>query len=186
MAKTKDEPSGPRIVEPEVFLSQHRRISDWLVRADEFKASGKAAVNTARAMGVNTKAYKTVRKWMKMERAEVEQDLRDVLLYARILDLGLFDQLDLFSKDHNSALAGLTSKVVSEHKEWEAEKEGYEAGKSGDPLDNNPHPAGFGRVTLRAATIGPDDDIAAVAHAENIAAASARRTASFAATSARI
>lgn len=128
-------------LEPEVFLSSHRRISDWLLKADEFKASGKAAVNTAKALGVNLGAYKLVRKLAKMERADAEALLRDTLLYAKWLDLGLGDQLDLFGQD-DTALSGLTAKVVTEHKGWEAEKEGYEAGKSGEPSDNCKHNPG--------------------------------------------
>jgi hypothetical protein len=76
-------------IEPEVFLSSHRRISDWILKADEFKASGKAAVSTAKALGVNLDAYKLVRELAKMERPRAEALLRDVLLYAKWLDLGL-------------------------------------------------------------------------------------------------
>lgn len=108
------------------------------MKAEELKASGKAAANTAKALGVNLDAYKLVRKLAKMERPRAEALLRDTLLYAKWLDLGLGDQLDLFGKD-DTALAGLTAKVVTEHKGWEAERTGYEAGKSNDPSDNCPH-----------------------------------------------
>jgi hypothetical protein len=51
------------------------------------------------------------------------------------------DPLDLFGQD-DAPLAGLTAKVVTEHKGWEAEREGYEAGKSGEPSDNCKHNPG--------------------------------------------
>ena len=125
-------------VEPEVFLSSHRRISDWCLKAEELKASGKAAVNTAKALGINLDAYKLVRKLAKLERPRAEAMLRDTLLYAKWLDLGLGDQLDLFGQD-DRAMAGLTAKVVNEHKGWETERAGYDAGKAGEPSDNCQH-----------------------------------------------
>ena len=125
-------------IEPEVFLSSHRRISDWFLKAEELKASGKAAVNTAKALGINLDAYKLVRKLAKLERPRAEAMLRDTLLYAKWLDLGLGDQLDLFGQD-DRAMAGLTAKVVSEHKGWETERAGYDAGKAGAPSDNCQH-----------------------------------------------
>lgn len=142
MSKKKTDSDRPTTLEPEIFLSQHRRISDWLLKADEFKASGKAALNTAKATGVNLDAYKMVKKWAKQDREQVEKNLRDALLMARLLDLGLFDQMDLFASETNSALSGLTAKVMTDHKEWEAERAGYDEGKSGSPLDNNPHAPG--------------------------------------------
>jgi len=63
-------------------------------------------------------------------------------LYAKWLDLGLGDQLDLFGGNDSEPLAGLTAKVVTEHKGWEAEREGYEAGKCGEPSDNCKHAPG--------------------------------------------
>ena len=129
-------------IEPEVFLSNHRRISDWQLRVDEYKATGKARLNSAKAAGINLQAYKLVRKLAKMERGDAERLIRDVLLYSKFLDLGLGDQLDLFGGQENSALAGLTAQVVSEHKGWEAERAGYEAGKTGEPSDNCPHQPG--------------------------------------------
>lgn len=131
-------------LEPETFLQAHRRITDWKQKVEELAASGKAAANTANALGINLKAYKAALRLGKMQRTEAEEYLRKTLLYARWLDLGLFNQEDLFASNtgSDSEMQGFTSKVVREHKAWEAEREGYENGKFSDPLDNNPHPAG--------------------------------------------
>lgn len=133
----------PEAIEPEVFLSNHHRIQEWMLKVDEMKASGKSAAQAAKASGVNLKAYLLTKKLSKMEREDAESLIRDALLYARLLDLGLFAQEDLFpALGDNSAFLGLTSKVMGEHRAWEAEQAGYEAGKLDDPLDNNPHPVG--------------------------------------------
>lgn len=139
---TKERPASHGL-EPEVFLSAHRRITDWRTRANELVASGKAAVNTAKSLGVNIQAYKLTIKLSKMEREAAEDLIRSALLYARLLDLGLFDQEDLFAgQGDNSAFQNLTSKVMNDHKAWEAETQGYNDGKYGDTLDNNPHAPG--------------------------------------------
>ena len=136
----REKPSG--IIEPEVFLANHRRISDSLLSFEEFKASGKARVASAKAAGVNIQAYKLVRKLARMERRDAEQLIRDTLLYAKLLELGLGDQLDLFTGQEHNVVAGLTASVVAEHKGWEAERQGYENGKFSDPSDNCPHDPG--------------------------------------------
>jgi len=141
MVKAQSRPAES--MEPEVFLSNHRRIAERIRAAEESAASGKAAVNSAKAAGFNVQAYKFVRKLSKMDRGDAERLIRDALVYSRFLDLGLFDQRDLFAtidgKNDADPMASLTASVVQGHKEWEAEQAGYQNGRVNDPLDNNPY-----------------------------------------------
>lgn len=136
----KKQQSTTSSLEPESFLSAWRRIGDRKLAADEAKAGVKAAVATARHMGTDLAALKFVGKLAALPQDEARSALRNVILYAAWLDLGLGDQRELF--DLNSDLAGLTGRVVNEHRDWEAERAGYEAGKADTPLDANTHTPG--------------------------------------------
>lgn len=130
-------------IEPEVFLAQHRRITDLEQKVEEWKASGKSAVQSAKAAGINYDAYKLLRKLRRMDPDKAERLIKDALAYARILGTGLFEQGDLFGGDSlDDLIASLKPADIAAHQEWEAEKEGYEAGKIGEPIDNCKYPVG--------------------------------------------
>lgn len=128
-------------VEPEIFLSRYRTVSDRHRDSEEAKAAWKAEVNVSKSIGINLKAMKIVEKLRKMEPREAQTTFRDTILYLRWLGLNLLDQEDMFSAAADST-AGLTAHVVATQAAWEAGWQGYDAGKAGMPLDQNPYAPG--------------------------------------------
>lgn len=128
-------------IEPELFLSRYRTVADSHRNAEEAKAALKAEINISKSIGINIKAMKILEKLRKMEPREAQAAFRDVIRYARWLGLNFLDQEDMFDAA-NESTAGLTAKVVATQAAWEAGWKGYDAGKSGVPLDENPYAPG--------------------------------------------
>lgn len=132
--------SSDRIIsiEPEVFLSHYRSIAEETDAVGDAKAARDARVNSAKASGVNIKALKLVHKLQKMDPRDAQATLRYTILYLRWLGLNLLDQEEMFA----TTTTGLTDHVSATHAAWEAGRQGYTAGKAGEPVDSNPHAPG--------------------------------------------
>lgn len=127
-------------IEPEVFLTAYRGYYDKKRRALEAAADVQAALQGAHAGGIDIVAFKAVTKLTKMEPRDAQRTMRNILLYLGWLGCPILEYRDLI--EDNTVAEGLTSAVMQTHKLWEVEREGYECGKRGDPVDNNPHPQG--------------------------------------------
>lgn len=125
-------------IAPEDFLAHYRRIRDTKRAKEEAGAAHNAAKQQAKAAGIDLNALKIVEHLASLDDADAELRMRETLRYANWMGLEVGTQVDMF----DAPAADLTGKVASEHKEWKAEQDGYEAGKKGEPIDNNPFPGG--------------------------------------------
>ena len=123
---------------PEDFLAHFRAIKDTKRAKDEAGAAHKAAREAFKAAGGDLNALKIVDHLMSLDDADAELRMRETLRYCGWLDLPLGTQADLFGGE---APPDLTASVTAQHREWQAEQDGYKAGKDGEPIDNNPHPS---------------------------------------------
>lgn len=132
-------PIARQEIEPELFLKRYRHIADAARDSDGAKALWKSEISAAKGSGINIKALKLCDKIRRMTPLEGQSYLRYTILYLRWLGCDILDQEDLVSDEQTS---DITAHVMQTHKAWEAGNQGYKAGKSGSPLDANPHRPG--------------------------------------------
>ena len=144
MARTaRKQPGGDTMtasngMNPEDFLTAYREIEETKKAKDEASAAHKAAREKFKAAGGDLNAFKIVKHLQGLDDAEAELRMRETIRYASWLGLEVGTQSDLFS----GAPVDLTINVQSQHREWQAEQDGYKAGKAGEPIDNCPHSGG--------------------------------------------
>ena len=124
------------MISPEDFLSVYRDLKDKKRRKEEAAAAFTAAKQHAKSLGVDLNALKIVEHLASLDDADAELRMRETLRYAAWMGLEIGTQPDMFEQPEVS----LASQVAAQHNEWKAEQAGYDAGKSGDPSDNCPHP----------------------------------------------
>lgn len=127
------------VVEAEVFLTIYHTDYDKEQTVKDAKADWRSHLDLASAAGVNVNALKLAKKVLKMEPREAQVYMRDALLYLKFLGQDLLDYREIMD---NSAAMSLTAAVQATHAIWTAEKQGYEDGKAGNPIDNNPYLGG--------------------------------------------
>lgn len=128
-------------IAPEFFLKRYRDIEEMRDLSEEAKADLKAELEKAKGSGIDLKALKWLRWLRKMDPREAQSAFRHTILYLSWLGINFLDQEEAFA-DGGPATSGLTAQVVATQARWEAGRAGYEAGKSGTPLDGCPYPPG--------------------------------------------
>jgi ribosome modulation factor len=127
-------------IPPEVFLALYRVIKEAQRRKEEAAAGYKGARERAKEAGVDMNALKIMEHLAKLDDADAELRMRQALKYSEWIGLPFATQPDMFPTPGGSEM--LTDKLVGDHKEWQAEQNGYAAGKDGAPADHNPHAPG--------------------------------------------
>lgn len=125
-------------VDPEFFLKRYRDIAEVKDLSEEAKAAWKAVMEQAKASGIDIDAYKLVNKFRKWDPRKQQSVFRHFVLYINWLGINFLEQEEMFS--NGPPTTGMTQHIVATHARWEAGRAGYEAGKSGTPLDACPHP----------------------------------------------
>lgn len=128
-------PMPSNVMTPEEFLACYRDIKDGKRWKDEGGAAFKAATERFISLGGDKVALKIVELLQKVEDERAELIVRTTLQYASWLDLQIGTQLTMFEE----APVNLTAGVQAQHREWQAEQDGYAAGKAGEPVDNCPY-----------------------------------------------
>lgn len=121
-------------LEPEAFLRAYRNIGDKKQVRDQADADWKAQFEKAKSSGFDTAAIKLAIKLKKMDPAKAKDLLLKTVTYLRLLGVTILDQQEMF----DTPVSGLTEGLLATHAAWESEKDGYAAGKRGDPVDANP------------------------------------------------
>jgi hypothetical protein len=100
------------VMAPEAFLAHYREMRNTKRAKEEASAGHKAARERFKAAGGDLNAMKIVDHLSGLDDAEAELRMREMIRYAAWLG------------------------------EWQAEQDGYKAGKAAEPIDNNPHAGG--------------------------------------------
>lgn len=124
---------------PEDFLRHYRAMKEAKRRKVEAAEAFKAARADFKAAGGDLNAFKIVEHLQTLDDADAELRMRETLRYAAWLDLDIGTQTDMFG---DGPQVDLTGAVQAQHREWQAEQDGYKAGKDGQPIDNCPHAGG--------------------------------------------
>jgi hypothetical protein len=116
-------------------------INQFARELDEAEDKVTTAVGVVRSIrkrakndGVNLRALDEVRKAKRMDEDEVLLNEQDRLRYAAFLGLDLGTQLELDVE--------IPEEVKDERAKYDAERDGYNFGKSGHPRTDNPFEAG--------------------------------------------
>lgn len=156
------------VMSAEEFLACYRKIKDTKRLKDEASSAHKAAREDFKSKGGDLNALKIVDHLQSLDDADAELRMRETLRYAAWLDLEIGTQAELFDGEPQ---IDLTASVSAQHREWQAEQDGYKAGKAGEPIDNNKFPGGSplhvrwragwndGQAALGAAMKPKDPDI---------------------------
>jgi hypothetical protein len=119
---------------PEEFLACYREIKDTKRAKDEASSAHKAAREKFKSRGGDLNALKITDHLQSLDDAEAELRMRETIRYAAWLGLEIGTQVDMFG---DAPQVDLTASVQSQHREWQAEQDGYKAGRAGEPIDNN-------------------------------------------------
>lgn len=124
---------------PNTFLELFRELGIAQREIDAATGRKRAILKRAKAAGIDLDALALMQRLAKLETDEAAMRLRNLARYSAWANMPIGTQADLFGATDDQRP---TEKAQAEHNEWQADDAGYQAGKAGDSIDNNPHPAG--------------------------------------------
>jgi len=144
-------------VQDGVTLIHLQKITAAERKKDEAVNALRNARKAAKADGVQLKALDAVRVLAKLDSHELTQDFNDIVRYARLLQVPLYSQLDMFdAPDGSSDEADIIAKAASD---------GLRAGRLGETADSaNPYDPGSpaGQAWLEYWRKGQDELLSAI------------------------
>lgn len=117
-----------------------RDLEDAKAKLETAKAKYRLTRKHLKSNGIHLGQLDAVLLLKKADADEVLGEQRTFIRYARVLALPLGSQLSLL--DEEPPAVALSETAQEEQKAWDAGQQGYDAGKKGEPRENNRYPAG--------------------------------------------
>lgn len=124
---------------PHIFLEHYRECVRLKRDVEQAQGRYRSAVKRAKASGVDQAALIQAMSLVKQDTSAVELHFRNVGRYLAWLESPIGTQGALFGVSDDQRP---TEQAAGEHREWAASEAGYEAGKAGSDIAENPFPAG--------------------------------------------
>jgi len=126
-------------VGPEVLLKHYRVIRDAAAAHKDTGMALARAKKSAKSDGIDLDAFRLLEGFAKLGTDEAEIRHRNLLRYAKWLDMPIGMQADMFG---DKSYATVPDKAKEEQAEWAAGDAGRTAGRAGHERDTNPHAPG--------------------------------------------
>jgi hypothetical protein len=126
-------------VRPETLQKHYRTIRDAMSAHKDTGMAVARAKKSAKADGVDLDAFKLLQQLADLDTDEADMRLRNLVRYAKYIELPLGTQVDMF---RDPATAAASDDAKAEQREWEAGDAGKKAGAAGHQREDNPHQAG--------------------------------------------
>lgn len=124
----------------DAFLRHFHEVRDLKREHKEIGMRLARAKKAAKSDGVDLDALAALEKLVKLDDDEAALQMRNTMRYLRFLGKPLGTQLDWI--DAVAATPQPNDKSANEHRVWQAEQDGYAAGRAGRGRDDNPYDAG--------------------------------------------
>jgi ribosome modulation factor len=139
MAKRLAEPKQQSNLTPNFFLEIFRDLKNAQREIDAATGRKRAILKRGKGGGIDLDAMRLMEGLAKLETEDAELRLRNLSRYLKWTESPLGKQGDLFGATDDQQP---TEEARGDMLEWAAQDAGYKAGKGGDTIDTNPHPAG--------------------------------------------